>query len=133
VSIYLTQGEAEQAVSKIIWCWSDDNGVYVSADLMIDLNSIEAEVVSFLSVRYQLPITEANALQQLKAYIITLLRVRGYSRRQTRGALRDISSGAQLLGDAAQRTTGVRATSMGGTAGITDEPQFTRAKLGAWG
>ena len=147
MSIYLTQAEAEQAVSKIIWCWSDDNGVYVSADLMIDLNSIEAEVVSFLSVRYQLPITEANALQQLKGYLITLLRVRGYSRhptaetpesvlqegRQTRGALRDISSGAQLLGDAAQRTTGVRATSMGGTAGITDEPQFTRAKLGAWG
>ena len=147
MSIYLTQAEAEQAVSKIRWCWSDDNGNYVGTDLMIDLNSIEAEVASFLAVRYALPITEANALQQLKGYLICLLRVRGYSRhptaetpesvlqegRQTRGALRDISSGAQLLGDAAQRTTGIRATSMGGTGAVTDAPQFTRAKLGAWG
>lgn len=147
MSIYLTQAEAEQAISKIIWCYSDDSGVYQPQDLMIDLNSIEGEVSGMLAVRYSLPITETVALEVLKAYIITLLRVRAYSRhptgetpesvlqegRQTRGALRDISSGAQLLGNAPQRVDGVRATSMGSVTGITDEPQFTRAKLGAWG
>lgn len=144
MSIYLTVPEAEQATAKIKWCWSDDNGDYVQGDLVTDLDSIEGEIGGFLSVRYQLPITDPVAIQVLKGYLITLLRVRGYSRhptaetpesvlqegRQTRGALRDISSGAQLLGDAAQRTTGVRAASMGGTG---ETPQFTRTKLGGWG
>jgi hypothetical protein len=142
---YLSQADAEAAVSKILWCWSDDDGEYDSDRLLTDLESIDGEVNGFLAPRYEVPVTEPIAVNVLRGYEITLLRQRGYSRHptaetpqsvlaeasQTRGALRDISAGRQLLGDAPQRTAGVRVTSLGKVAG--NAAQMTATKLGAWG
>jgi hypothetical protein len=142
--IYLTTSEAESATSKISWCWSDSDGVYDQARLLEDLESIEGEVTAYVSVRYNTPVVDTLGIQQLKGYVVVLLRSRGYGRhpvantpesvlqeaRQTRGQLRDISSGAMLLGQAAQRTDGVRAESIGG---VYDSARFKRASMAGWG
>lgn len=142
--IYLSVAEAESATSKIAWCWSDDAGTYDQNRLLEDLEQIEGEVTAYISVRYDTPVTDTLGIQQLKGYVLVLLRSRGYNRhpvantpesvlqesRQVRGQLRDISSGGMLLGQASQRTTGTRTESIGGDY---DVARFKRSSLAGWG
>jgi len=143
--IYLTLADAQTELQNILWCWSDTNGTLQTSYILDDLQSIEGEIAAFLYPRYELPVTDTTAIGLIRSYVIVLLRARGYNRhptgetpesilqesRQTRGALRDLNTGAMVLGGAAQRTTGTRAESFGQVSG--DTGRFTMTKLGSWG
>jgi len=143
--IYLTLSDAQTELQNILWCWTDVNGALQTSYILDDLQAIEGEVSAFLYPRYDLPVTDTVSVQLVRSYVIVLLRARGYNRhpvaetpesimqeaRQTRGALRDLNTGAMVLGGAAQKTTGTRVETFGQAGGNT--ARFTQTSLGAWG